>query len=375
LSLKGDTIELDGNIVLNKLNSSMKASYSYGPSSWGGWDRYFEGIWDLNSNELRFESDIFKLKDGGKGDYASHGKTYFSADQIKLREYTDGSEGDVHGDLMSRLDVNGFNLQFAKDWSSNGGVLLNSDGEGTFNKKIWVGGRAYFGGNVAIPQHLQNARIEPRPDWNTWRMNENYINDIPRIFFGKDSPLARIEVPWNYSAGNNSGEDFGFRIGKDSRSVYYQFLHTHHVRTYSNSANFYITSNDIIGRATSASKYKLNITHLPESESVKMGNRLLSLNPAKWWDKTQTEDYAEELSGNDNFADTPRVDPFYGLIAEDLRDAGLDGYISYNEKTEEIEGIEYDKLWTILIPVIRKQREDIEDLKKKIIKLEHGGLS
>lgn len=375
LSLKGDTIELDGNIVLNKLNSSMKASYSYGPQSWGGWDRYFEGTWDLNSNELRFESDIFKLKDGGKGDYVNHGKTYFSADQIKLREYTDGSEGDVHGDLMSRLDVNGFNLQFAKDWSGEGGVILNSDGEGTFNNRIWVGGGAFFGGDVAMPQHLLNSRIEPRSDWGTWRINENYINGIPRIYLGKDSPLARIEVPWHYNAGNNSGEDFGFRIGKDNRSVYYQFAHTYHARTYSNSANFYLTSNNVIGRATSASKYKLNITHLPESESVKMGNRLLSLNPAKWWDKTQTEDYAEELSGNDNFADTPRVYPFYGLIAEDLRDAGLDGYISYNEKTKEIEGIEYDKLWTILIPVIRKQREDIEDLKKKIIKLEQGRLS
>lgn len=376
ISLKGDLIELNGDMRLNKTNANISGSYDHGPhGGFGPTRRYYDGTWMLNFNALSFDSEIYELTDDTweKGDYLYHGKTYFSADQIKLRQYK--NYGKSNEQLSGRLDATGSMFQVSDSWSPGGGVMLAKSGDANFSRNVWVNGRGRFNDNVAIPLHLLNSRIDPRPDWGTWRMNEDYINGIPRLYLANGGFLVRIQIPWTYDAGNNSGEDFGFRIGKDNKGGFYQFVHTHHARTYSHSANLYLSSNDIIGRATSASKYKLNITHLPESESVKMGNRLLSLNPAKWWDKTQTEDYAEELSGNDNSADTPRVDPFYGLIAEDLRDAGLDGYISYNEKTEEIEGIEYDKLWTILIPVIRKQREDIEDLKKKIIKLEQGRLS
>ncbi|MCG0780417.1 hypothetical protein IMAU30116_03649 [Lactiplantibacillus plantarum] len=56
----------------------------------------------------------------------------------------------------------------------------------------------------------------------------------------------------------------------------------------------------------------------------------------------------------------------YGLIAEDLRDAGLDEFL-ITGKDGQIEGIEYDRLWTVLIPKIKQLNNRINELERKTL--------
>lgn len=133
-------------------------------------------------------------------------------------------------------------------------------------------------------------------------------------------------------------------------------------RTYGGSANMQVTAYGTIGRITSASKYKLAISEIPDA--LDLGERLLTLNPKRWFDKNEAERYADILNQNPKqSADFVQVDTVYGLIAEDLRNAGLDKYVMYDPETKELEGIAYDRLWTVLIPVIRKMQDDIIEQK------------
>ena len=133
-------------------------------------------------------------------------------------------------------------------------------------------------------------------------------------------------------------------------------------RTYSDGANVYVTSYGRVGRSTSASKYKLAIAR---SDSTAQADRLMTLNPASWNDKVATEKMAESLSSGETPPESEiNLNRHYGLIAEDLRDAGLDEFL-ITGKDGQIEGIEYDRLWTVLIPKIRQLNERINELERK----------
>ncbi|WP_072557450.1 beta strand repeat-containing protein [Lactiplantibacillus plantarum] len=135
-------------------------------------------------------------------------------------------------------------------------------------------------------------------------------------------------------------------------------------RTYSNGSNMFVTSSGRVGRSTSASKYKLAITR---SDDTKQADRLMTLNAASWNDKVATEKMAKSLS-NGEIPVEPEINlkRHYGLIAEDLRDAGLDEFLLYG-KNGEIEGIEYDRLWTVLIPKIKQLNNRINELERKTL--------
>ncbi|MEW9503426.1 hypothetical protein AB1471_16810, partial [Jeotgalibacillus marinus] len=148
-------------------------------------------------------------------------------------------------------------------------------------------------------------------------------------------------------------------------------------RTYSTSTNMYITSNGNIGRTTSASKYKMLIEDL----SIDNPNKILNLRPKTWYDKPSIENYAQLLKkesdgeeiGWEN-EDIPYMERISGLIAEDLVESGLENFITYGSADEhgnrEIEGIQYDRLWIMLLPLVKEQKIKIEELENRINKLE-----
>lgn len=141
-------------------------------------------------------------------------------------------------------------------------------------------------------------------------------------------------------------------------------------RTYSGSANGTITSNGVFGRITSAARYKLCIKNV---ETINYAENILKLNPRSWVDKAGAESFADYLTENDGCAeglnesgvDIPYLDRHYGLIAEEVEQAGLKEYVSYGDRNEEgireTEGIEYDRLWTLLIPVVRDLKKYAEE--------------
>ncbi len=147
-------------------------------------------------------------------------------------------------------------------------------------------------------------------------------------------------------------------------------------RTYSSGSTVTVTSYGTLGRITSASKYKLDIT---KETSLEPANKLLSIDRSSWVDKESAERLADSKTNGTELSE-PEINVFrhYGLIAEDLIKAGLDEFV-IKGKDGQAEGIEYDRLWTVLIPKIRDlSNQQIEDrmtisrLEKEIEELKQG---
>lgn len=163
----------------------------------------------------------------------------------------------------------------------------------------------------------------------------------------------------------NNGNDYGLQIGNygGGEAVLSDFIYN---TTSSASPDVHITENGRLVRTTSASKYKYNIKN-PDIETT-LGDRLLNVHMATWNDKRAVDLYAEQLSTGEE-REKSSIDKYYGLIAEQLRDAGLDMFINYG-KNHEIEGIQYDRAWVPLLSVIRRLNNKVNDYELRISKLE-----
>ena len=135
--------------------------------------------------------------------------------------------------------------------------------------------------------------------------------------------------------------------------------------TVSSASNVRIDpSSFIFQRVSSASKYKLDIQDINEADTYPYN--ILKVNPKQWFDKGETERYSEYLTAiynNKELTDeqevkltTGSLDSYYGLIAEDLEAAGLSKFCDYavdKDGKKEIEGIQYDRLAVLMIPILR----------------------
>ncbi|AMQ66689.1 minor head protein [Bacillus phage Mgbh1] len=128
--------------------------------------------------------------------------------------------------------------------------------------------------------------------------------------------------------------------------------------TTGSAANVRINSNGTLSRSTSAKKYKQDIEVIDMSDGY--AERLLNLCPKSWYDKAEVER---------NGGSTDGLKRYFGLIAEDVADVGLSEYVTY--ENGEIESIEYDRLWTPLIPIVRDHADQINWLKIEVEYLKH----
>lgn len=126
-------------------------------------------------------------------------------------------------------------------------------------------------------------------------------------------------------------------------------------RTTSAGANVYVAPDGALVRSTSASKYKTDIQRSYVSD---YGERLLELPTATWMDKAETERYVDGES-----QDKPVR--HFGMIAEDLADAGLEMLVSRGQDGE-LEGIQYDRIGPALIPVIKQLQDKVNKLEEKL---------
>ncbi|KAF0435806.1 hypothetical protein GBO89_02235 [Pediococcus pentosaceus] len=177
-------------------------------------------------------------------------------------------------------------------------------------------------------------------------------------YIGPSAGQLRLQI------GSN-GKDFGLQVGSygGGEGVLSDFIYN---TTSSGSSNVHITENGRLVRTTSASKYKYNIKN-PDIETT-LGDRLLNVHLATWNDKRAVDSYAEQLSTGEE-REKSSIDKYYGLIAEQLRDAGLDMFINYG-KNHEIEGIQYDRAWVPLLSVIRRLNNKVNEYELRISKLE-----
>ncbi|WP_076799855.1 gp58-like family protein [Latilactobacillus curvatus] len=141
-------------------------------------------------------------------------------------------------------------------------------------------------------------------------------------------------------------------------SLYAEYVHikSAYLKTASGSANVIVAADGALVRSTSASKYKTDIirTNIPD-----YGEKLLELPTATWTDIAETKRY------QDNPTTQPKPTRNFGMIAEDLADAGLEMLV-VRGTDGELEGINYDRIGPALIPVIAKLKNEVEILRQKI---------
>ncbi len=160
--------------------------------------------------------------------------------------------------------------------------------------------------------------------------------------------------------------DDGFLVGRDNAGnrIASKFIYN---RTYSGSPNLHITGEGTLGRSTSAMKYKALIEKQfdDNKRQLEHSQHILDLDVKSWFDKHEVENYAREIvEGEKLDEDKYKISRHVGLIAEDLAEAGLIEHVVYGSDGE-IEGIEYDRLWIHLLPVIKELKNRIKVLEEK----------
>ncbi|WP_273947693.1 gp58-like family protein [Leuconostoc mesenteroides] len=165
--------------------------------------------------------------------------------------------------------------------------------------------------------------------------------------------------------------------GADGSSAYGNRVYVHadyfHVPTVwshgdSHGANVYVSPDGALVKSSSATKYKTNIEH--ETDSIQ-GDRLLTIDPATWNDKFESEQLERyhETGVEPERKINMEGKRYYGIIAEDLVKAGLEELVARNEETDEVEGVEYSKIGVALIPIVRDLRNKLNEQAVEIERL------
>ncbi|KRN34426.1 hypothetical protein [Lactiplantibacillus plantarum] len=159
------------------------------------------------------------------------------------------------------------------------------------------------------------------------------------------SPYIKVGDTGHAGTGMN-----GSNISMQANYIYLKSPHTS-----SHAANAYLAGDGALVMSTSAAKYKTEIVRTFETE---MGDKLLEVPVAHWKDK-------EEVLAKTRNPDAKDPETYFGMIADDLDDAGLNELVEYNDKGE-VNGIQYDRVALALIPLIRNYRDRITVLENKI---------
>ena len=160
------------------------------------------------------------------------------------------------------------------------------------------------------------------------------------------SVLAGTDSPYIYVGSDSSG------VYPNGNRIYLNGSYVHspstYLRTTSDSANVVVYADGALVRSSSARKYKLDIkNNIPIADSLK----LIEVPLSTWVDKHEHEENGSNKR-------------YFGMIAEDLRDAGLEYLLQYGEDNE-VEGINYDRVALLLIPLVKELKKRIEELESK----------
>ena len=169
----------------------------------------------------------------------------------------------------------------------------------------------------------------------------------------KTTDFPIYSPPFILVGTDGDGTGVGNRI-----KIYAEYVHipSAYRKTASGSANVIVAADGALVRSTSASKYKTDIirTNIPD-----YGDKLLNLPTATWVDIAETKRFRDDPTNQ------PEPTRNFGMIAEDLADAGLEMLV-VRGADGELEGINYDRIGPALIPVIAKLKNEVEILKRKL---------
>lgn len=222
-------------------------------------------------------------------------------------------------------------------WASHVGGTLDGVSLVSQDGFAWIRG----GGNVQVDAGLGGARM--------------------------DMQNSRIDTTAPTSIVFSTGGGGDLSISNDSTNP---FMRSRAVmnRTYGYAANVYITTSGILGKSTSARRYKTDEQEIAPAEYA---DALLSIPFKSWLDKKQVEQCAElEQFREDNpYCPTPEYlaegaegpARHVGAVAEDFIDAGLEQFVTFDQYGRA-DGLQYDRIGVALIPIIKGMKEQIDRL-------------
>lgn len=242
----------------------------------------------------------------------------------------------------------------------------------TLDQDLSVGGGLYVGGSITgysgqnlviqstvLPDGgfsgVVAGRYYTAPMGSPGLVMLNTSTGTPGIWFSSDGsltgdqPAIYADTSYNmYFRGRQQGAHAivfptGARIEDD--------LEYWNPPTSTFGANLGIASSpkDRLYKLTSASRFKL----AQQEQTYEKALRLLNVIPKTWFDKFQAEAYASHLDGNGPELDQiPVLRRIPGVVAEDVLAAGLPEYVTY-DRDGNIEGVAYDRLWTLLILLVK----------------------
>lgn len=310
---------------------------------------------DLNSGEILFQKGRIASTNGllnidlnfgtmsvtgwgGAGVYFQNGKMILD----------DGTTPNLDLELSPKYGM----ISRSKDFVNNGlfGMQLESP-NGVIMKTKNYNGNLFRGW---VDKEFNGAFLGVSAKGDTDIISGRHTNISGGLPYGDSYPQQPTIV-----IGTDDGRDTNGSGKKGSRIVlaasYVHFPDAYKTTTGS-APNVFIASDGAIVRSTSASKYK---TDIKRSYSTEYGEKLLNLPTAIWTDKGQKERYE---AGKRHIA----PEKYFGMIAEDLADAGLDLLVSRNPQTHEIEGIQYERIAPALLPVIKELKDKVNRLEKKV---------
>ncbi|MDO5293307.1 MAG: hypothetical protein Q4F05_11205 [bacterium] len=180
-----------------------------------------------------------------------------------------------------------------------------------------------------------------------WRHSDNTYYDYIKVNNNNQFVLGSRYTDGTYVYGKNGARILVTSTADGLGQILSEAIYN---RTFSGGGTVTISSAGTLGRISSASKYKLAIGELQEDKDYVY--RILKLKPKQWFDKYSCETYSKILNGEiDEIEAGCGIDSIYGLIAEDLVEAGLEKFCLYN-KDGGLEGIQYERLPILLIPIV-----------------------
>ena len=316
---------------------------------------------NLNSGEILFQKGRIASTNGNlnidldngrmsvtnwmnQGVYFENGNMFFDDQAPWLTSNNDPKYGGIkRADWSTFAGSNGLEI-----YAQNGIVLKsqNFDGaldNGSFLDNATMG--AAFGLNKDGEVLLKSTKYITLTGGNRFDLFNS--GKYPKL-----NPYPSISIGTGAFGGNDA-------VKKGSRIIIeasYLHVPSAYVRTTGSAPNVYVADDGALVRSTSASKYK---TEIKRSYSTEYGEKLLNLPTAIWTDKGQKERYE---AGKRHI----KPEKYFGMIAEDLADAGLDLLVSRNPLTHEIEGIQYERIAPALLPVIKELKDKVNRLEKKV---------
>lgn len=125
-------------------------------------------------------------------------------------------------------------------------------------------------------------------------------------------------------------------------------------RTYSGSANMFITNAGTFGRVTSARKYKMDIQ--VADDAIDNAKKILQINPVSWIDKSAF------LNGKSKHR-------YHGFIADDFHDLGLNEVVIYGEDGQ-VESLAYDRISMYHNVILKDHEEKLLSLEETVEQLQ-----